>query len=287
MISAEDTYKYETCSRLLDEGKFKEALTLAESITYPLYRAAILMDAGLAIGRSGKVREGTEILENFLSSDQPGQQFAKSSLLYNVANGRSSLYKLRRQRRKSTVPPNDADLRVAKKLYRDALSALDDVGGAFESQVLVNYGNCLSQFGRYIEAIECYQKAGEADPTNGMAAGNLGMELEHAARIIGRYRHEYIALAHELLTRVLVDADMHLNYGSMSALQDFQSVHKRLQRFIAFHSEPILPPKPIEIKEDSKAQKEYIQFCLDNGLFLNPWVGNKELSPGITDDHKC
>jgi tetratricopeptide (TPR) repeat protein len=174
-------------------------------------------------------------------------------------------------------------LRIAKKLYRDAISTLDEKSGSFASQIWVNYGNCLSQFGRYVEAIESYEKALDADPTNGMAAGNLGVELEHATRIIGRHRHEYIALAHDYLTRAL-GSGMHLNFGSPDAAQDFQAALERLQHFINAHREPILPPQPAEAVARSHAQKDNIQFCIENGLFLNAWVGNKELSPGITDD---
>lgn len=283
MIPTEETEKYRTCSQLLDEGKYQEALDLAESITFSLYRAAIFIDAGFASDKPGKVREGTETFENLLASNQAEQHFKKPSLLYNAANGRSALYQIKVQRKKRVSPVNDTDLRTAKKLYREALSALGEERGAFKTQVLVNYGNCLSQVGRFIEAIECYQKALEADPTNGMAAGNLGIELEHAAKMTGRYRHEYIALAYDLLIRVF-GPDMHLDYGSMPAIQSFQLARKRLQHFIDFHKEPILPPEPFEIRQVGKMQKEYIQFCRDNGLFLNSWVGDKTLSPGITDD---
>jgi len=283
VIAQDDTKKYETCTQLLDEGKYREAITLAESVTTPAYRAVIFIDGGFALGKSGKVREGTEIFESLLSTDESEQPFARYSLLYNAANGRSSLYKLRRIRRKTTTPTNDDDLRAAKKLYRDAMAALGDKNGPFAAQALINYGNCLSQFGRYIEAIEYYQRALDADPTNGMAAGNLGIELEHAATLTGRFRHEYIALAHNFLTHAL-SPEMHLNCGSLEAVQDFQATLERFEHFINAHSEPLLPPQPIEAIARTKTQREYIQFCIKNGLFLNSWVGNKELSPGIIDD---
>lgn len=283
MIANDEFKKHKACSQLLDDGKYKEALALAESLSIPAFRAAIFIDGGFALGKSGKVREGTEIFEKLLESDQPEQHFSKSSLLYNAANGRSSLYTLRRQRRTTVIPTNDFDLRIAKKHYRDAIFALDEKSGSFVSQVWTNYGNCLSQFGRYIEAIESYEKALDADPAHGMAAGNLGIELEHASRIIGRHRHEYIALAHDYLTRAL-GSGMHLNSGSPGAPQYFRSALERLQHFINAHREPILPPQPAEAVARSHSQKDYIQFCIKNGLFLNSWVGNKELSPGITDD---
>ena len=111
---------------------------------------------------------------------------------------------------------------MAKQHYRDALSELDPQTGPFASQLWVNYGNCLSQLGRFAEVIECYEKALKADPVNGMAAGNLAIELEHAAWMTLRYRHEYAALAYDLLTRAL-GTTMHLNFGTAGAIRHFQS----------------------------------------------------------------
>ncbi|MDH5552777.1 MAG: LA2681 family HEPN domain-containing protein [Nitrosomonas sp.] len=283
MNNQEDSKIYKECNRLLDEGRNKEALALADSIASPPLKAAILIDGGLAIRKSGTVRTGTELYEKLLTSGEFDHIYARHSLLYNAANGRSSIYKLRRIRRKTTVPTNDDDLRSAKKLYRETLNELGEEKGSFASQVLVNYGNCLSQFGRFIEAIELYQRALVTDPTNGMAAGNLAVELEHATWRTGNYRHEYIALAYELLEKAF-SSDMHLNYGSADAVEGFKNIHSRLRQFIDLHEEPILPPKPITISDDDKSSQEYLQFCFDNGLFLNPWVGNRELSPSITDD---
>lgn len=282
MNTQEDTKKHEVCNQLLDDGKIKEALVLAESITLLPLKAGIFIDGGLALGKSGTVKKGTEIFEEILSSGEFDQVYARYSLLYNAANGRSSIYKLRRIRRKTTVPTNDDDLRAAKKLYRETLDELGKESETFASQVLVNYGNCLSEFGRFIEVIELYQRALVAEPTNGMAAGNLAMELEHAAWRTGFYRHEYIALAYELLEQTL-GSEMHLNYGSVDAVEGFKNIHSRLRQFIDLHEEPVLPPKPTII-DNNKSNQEYIQFCLDNGLFLNPWVGSRELSPSIIDD---
>ena len=281
-FSFEDEEKYEQCSRMLDEGACKKALELAETILDDGLRAAIFIDAGMALGRSGKVREGTELFEAMLSSSDE-QEIARHSVLYNAANGRSSLYDLRRRRRKITVPTDDDDLRAAKKLYREAISCLDSKSGPFASQLLINYGNCLSLFGRYLEAIDCYKEALEADPANGMAAANLGIELENVAWLMGRYRHEYIGLAHELLTRAF-GSEMHFKDGSMPAIQHFQVVLEGIQHFIDFHEEPIKPPSLIQVDEENMQLNEYIKFCVEKGLFLNAWVGEEELTPGISDD---
>ena len=283
MVIKTETDKYNLCSKLLDEGKYVEAIKLAETLSSDAFRAAIFIDGGFALRDSNKVRKGTKIFENMLLVDEATSGFSKCSTLYNAANGYSSLYTLKRIHRKAVVPPNDNDLRNAKSLYRQAIENLGNSEPSFASQVLINYGNCLSQLGRFIDAIEWYEQAIHIDPTNGMAAGNLGIELEHATLITGRYRHEYVALAYDFLKQA-ISPKMHLRFGSPQAVNDFQERLKHLESFINAHKEPILPPEPAKANHENKHQQAYIQFCIKSGLFLNAWAGNKNLTPGITDD---
>ncbi len=283
MTSETEADKYSICSRLLDEGKYVKAVKSAETLSNDAFRAAIFIDGGFALRDSSKVKEGTKIFENMLLVDEITSGFSKCSTLYNAANGYSSLYTLKRMNGKKVIPPNDNDLRSAKNLYRQAIENLGNSKPSFASQVLINYGNCLSQLGRFIDAIECYEHAIRIDPTNGMAAGNLGIELEHATRITGRYKHEYSALAYHFLKQAL-GPKMHLRFGSPQAVSDFQTRLQYLESFISAHKEPVLPPEPAKANHKNKEQQAYIQFCIINGLFLNSWAGNKKLSPGITDD---
>lgn len=283
MTSKKEIAIYRTCLRLLDEGKFVEAVKLAESIPHSPFSAGIFVDGGFALGDAGKVKKGIKIFEGLLLIKESKSKFSKSSIMYNVANGYSSLYSLKLIKRKPVIPPNDDDLRKAKKFYSQAIENLGNSAPSFSSQVFINYGNCLAQFGRFLDAIEYFERALQIDPTNGMAAGNLGIQLERASNIMGRYRHQYIGLAHDFFKQAL-GPNMHLQYGSIQAADDFRSHFINLERFIKAHKKPVLPPKPTAVRHRSKNQKKYIEFCISHGLLLNPWAGNKELSPGIVDD---
>ncbi|MEN6619964.1 MAG: hypothetical protein ABFD50_00210 [Smithella sp.] len=163
MTNKAETEKYIACSKLLDEGKYVEAVKLAESLSNAPFRAAIFIDGGFALEDSSRVRKGTKIFENMLQADEAASKFSKCSILYNAANGYSSLYTLKRRKGKEVIPPNDSDLRRAKSLYGQAIENLGGLDPSFASQVWINYGNCLSQFGRFIDAIKCYVHNPEQD----------------------------------------------------------------------------------------------------------------------------
>jgi hypothetical protein len=283
MTNKLDIDKYHLCSKLLNEGNHVEAIKLAETLSNDAFRAAIFIDGGFALGDASKIKKGIKIFENMLLMDETTSGYSRCSISYNAANGYSSLHTLKRNKDKVVAPPNDSDLRNAKRLYRQAIQNLGNSEPSFASQVLINYGNCLSQLGRFIDAIECYEQAIHIDPTNGMAAGNLGIGLEHATLITGCYRHEYVALAHDFLKQALSPM-MHLRYGSPQAINDFKRRLSYLESFIKAHKEPILLPEPAKACHKNKHQQAYIQFCIKNGLFLNAWAGNKNFTPGITDD---
>jgi tetratricopeptide (TPR) repeat protein len=283
MFSKTETDKYNACSKLQDESKYVEAIKLAETLSNDAFRATIFIDSGFALRDSSKIRKGTKIFETMLLIDEATSGFSKCLTMYNAANGYCSLYNLKRIAGKEVLPANDSDLRSAKSLYRQALENLENTEPSFASQVWINYGNCLSKLGRFIDAIKCYESALCVDPQNGMAAGNLGIELEQATLITGCYRHEYAALAHDLLKQAL-SPKMHLLYGLPQAISGFQERLKYLEDFINAHKKPILPPQPAMARHKNKHHKAYLGFCITNGLFLNAWAGNKNLSPGITDD---
>ncbi len=272
---------YSLALRLQHEQKYKEAIELAGKISRPEFRATILIDSGNDTGKPRLVREGIELLETALKGDQ--KKISRASLLYNIGNGYSALYKLRRQKGVRVIAPNDDDLRMAKKAYREALAETKDAPPSLRSQILVNYGNCLSALGRSIEAVQAYQSALDIEPKNGMAAGNLGIQLERVARITGRYTHHYIMAAQEAL-KTACGHEMHLSYGGIDAAPRFDQTLHRLQRLIDVHEDRLQPLEKIAPPQNRTARSRYTQFCLKHRLFLNAWVGDQSVTPARSDE---
>ena len=275
---------YNICSKLLDKGQYIEAIKLATSLPEGPYKAGIYIDGGFQLADLSKIRKGIGIFENMFLEDDNSEPGKKSLLAYNIANGYFDIFVIKESKGKNSPPPNDDNLRKAKKYYKLAIENIESLEPSFSSQVHINYGNCLSKIGRFLDAIEQYKRAIFLDPTNGMGHGNLGIELEHALNLTGQYMHEYIVLSHHYL-KMALDSETDLSRGSPNAHIVFSKKLDYLTKLIDAHKDPILkldPETNKAIKNDKKL--DYLQFCINNGLFLNAWAGDKDLTPGIVDD---
>ena len=280
-MNNEELEKYRLAIKLQKDGKHKDAIDLIRTVSEPAFQAGILIDSGTDLRKLSLVREGITLFESILNSD--GQKFSRASLLYNIGNGYSSIYQLRRLKGVNLIAPNDDDLRKAKSAYRQAFIEDKTSPKAFRSQILVNYANCLSALGRSFEAINSYSQALEIDVQNGMAAGNLGVELGRIEEITGRYTHHYIIVAYNLLSKAL-GPDMHLSYGGIEAKRGFENARDRLQEIIDAHKGRLHSLKPVSLAKAKTAKNRYISYCLKESLFLNTWVGDQNFAPAISDE---
>ena len=116
-----------------------------------------------------------------------------------------------------------------------------------------------------------------------MASGNLGISLNHVAKIMGICRYDYLMAAHDALSAALGNKT-HLRYGTASARENFVRIKIALDNVINAHRGTILPSKQTEIIFKQPLTQKYVNFCHDNSLFLNAWVGDKTIAPAITDE---
>jgi len=278
---SDDRENYNQALRFQKEGKYKEALAAAYRISDPVFRASILIDSGTDARKPSIIREGVRLFEDALKAGH--SQVSRSSLLYNIGNGYSAIFQIRLMNGAKLIAPNDDDLRQAKRAYRSALAETKGNTPSLRSQTLVNYGNCLSSLGRCFEAVEAYSLALELEPRNGMAAGNLGIELDRAAQITDRYIHHYLLAAHDVLSKAC-SPEMDLSYGGPSAARRFRAKLGDLQAIIDAHKGKLAPLMKISFAKTKTAKDRYILFCLKNKLFLNAWVGDQDVAPAISDE---
>lgn len=176
--------------------------------------------------------------------------------------------------------------KIQKQLrhYRESLDALSavelkdqsDVYLMTSAQVLTNYGNLLKKCGRFVSAIDSYQRAIRIYPLHAMSHGVLGL-LYHS--------YGSVALSHEDKAYFYKSAYDHLH--AALNLQDpnvYPDAEEAFRKCHDLYSDNILGRihyatdaiKTVRYK--TKAEREYRSWVLQNGLFLN------ELSD-LTDVH--
>lgn len=141
-----------------------------------------------------------------------------------------------------------------------------------QAQLYTNLGNVLNHAGRFIEAIEYWDRALALVPNFAMAWGNRGVGLGHYAAGLYDSGHEAIlmAAAAQSLERACA------NDAVLDSPLQGGALHQFSERLNAIQSHYDIP----RIVEDvdlaghsmgrSKKERAYRKWCLDNRLFLNP-----------------
>lgn len=134
-------------------------------------------------------------------------------------------------------------------------------------QILTNLGNNFSHVGRFVEALEYWNKALEINDSFAMAIGNKGYGLVKYAQSLYDDGHKtvFFQYAYSQLRQAIKSQNIHEN-----AKEGFQQSISWL--------ESILPKEYLKeefsLKEyslgDSEEEVNYRKWCLENTLFLNP-----------------
>jgi tetratricopeptide (TPR) repeat protein len=138
------------------------------------------------------------------------------------------------------------------------------------SRVLSNLGNALSNLGRFVEAVSCWDAALDLIPDFRMALGNRGLGLLYYSNLLYE-PHQTLALR-EAALRLLDDS---LKGGQheprSSAIGEFQSARNWVAKWLSgrapsrAHRLAAEPPR-----QQSKSEREYRSWCLAHRLFLDP-----------------
>jgi len=262
----------------MDSGNLDHALQLTKEIQsmteYYIVSASanrflvntggLLIDIGKASGNQQTIQEGVDLLmENFerIATDDRYAAIAH----YNIGNGYSALFDIRRKQEPLAAYFRDTELNLARNHYKKALKyQLED--SFTTSQIWVNLGNCFDALGRVLDALECYEKAIALEPDHGMALGNKGVGLYYYATVAGEHQGTFLKEAYSLLSLAF---EKGVNTEAVPYFKNYlEEIKRRFKgREHVLENQPKYPG--ISSKGDSEIEQFSIQFCLDNKLYLN------------------
>lgn len=150
----------------------------ATDLNFVYNAGGILIDAGTALSDTSIIEEGITRTRYALVIFGGEVKF-KGKLHYDLANGLLEIEKRAYMSERVKYNPFNDTLTEAKRTYLTSLAELSDS----IPDVYVNYANCLSQFGRSLDAIDQYKAALSVDPHHPMALWNLAVELRHFAKL--------------------------------------------------------------------------------------------------------
>lgn len=145
-------------------------------------------------------------------------------------------------------------------------NGLHELPDARVCQILTNLGNLLDQVGRFVEAIEYWDRALKRLPSFAMARGNKGFGLTEYAKALYDQGHRNIFLkhAHNDLKTAL----------SLELHEDARKAFDGKRVWIESVLSPEFIKKDLDLHSFSLGASEqeirYRRWCLENRLFLNP-----------------
>lgn len=169
-----------------------------------------------------------------------------------------------------TWSSNEIDQELLALRRAVASEGFEDLGVVERAQTFTNLGNLLNHIGRFVEAIECWDRALALIPNMAMANGNRGIGLSHyAGGVHDGGHHLVLAMAAQDALRRAIDPKAVLDSrGLEHALVHFGKHAAALETYLDGHR--------VEVDLHghslgrSRREREYRRWCLAHRLFINP-----------------
>lgn len=139
----------------------------------------------------------------------------------------------------------------------------------YRCNVFTNLANTFDTLGRFIEAIDYWNKSLKIDPDFGMTLGNAGIGYINYSTFIYNKNHRGVFIRY-------ARADLLKAINILQNIPEYASPLKTFRKYLSFADEVIIGPKePTYLQKPSslgksQAEKYYRNWCLKNKLFLNP-----------------
>ena len=262
-ITAYEQAKQEI-DRLLNEAESaNRAVDLAESlvagagqeVNVTQLRAYTYADAGFKLKDSLLMEKGAEAYRKFDSH-------SSATVSYDLASVRLHLWQLAVEQ----AGLGDAwlnkrsHLHEARRLF-NLVAQHEDADIELRLKALTDCGNSFDIVGRYLDALDCYERVLKIDSSFGMAAGNRGITLLNVASLMGGHEPHVLLEAAANLDAAISDQDRVLRCGRQSALDTFRRQRAELSVSGDLHH---------NAPENSRQLGDpHLDWCLRNQLFLN------------------
>jgi tetratricopeptide (TPR) repeat protein len=137
--------------------------------------------------------------------------------------------------------------------------------------ILTNLAGLLDTLGRFVEALEYWGRALVLNPKFGMALGNRGRGLwTYAVEAYHPWhQHHLINAAYSSINQAFSDDAIYTD-GDGPAIEFFLETRREIEARVDPEYLHKTPLAKAEAPGKSKAERTYRQWCLDEGLFLNP-----------------
>ena len=223
-ITAYEQTKQEI-ARLLNEAESaNRAVDLAESlvagagqeVNVTQLRAYTYADAGFKLKDSLLIEKGAEAFRKLNSH-------SSATVSYNLASIQLHLWQLAVEQ----AGLGDAwlnkrsHLHEARRLFNLVVQH-KEADTELRLKALTDCGNSFDIVGRYLDALDCYERALKLDSSFGMAAGNRGITLLNVAALMGGHESHVLLQAAADLDTAIRDQDRVLRCGGQSALETFK-----------------------------------------------------------------
>jgi len=231
-----------------------------------LDRLGILIDSSFDQGNAAALRQALRASEALATRQLSTEQALL--LDYFTANAWANIRVLSRSGSEDVWDWEQEEFEKEVLHLRRALasSAFGGLPKVRQCQVLTNLANALNQVGRFVEAMEYWDRALEVDSAFGMAHGNRGCGLTTYAHSLYDDGHQLLFLKYARRSlKAAIDSPIH-----EEARPTFQKAIGAIEAIVskdALSSEdPRIAPNPKKTDQEIA----YRKWCLANRLFLNP-----------------
>lgn len=218
--------------------------------------AGALVDAGIAAADIDAVNDGVDILER-LHAENPG----KGDFSYCLANGLCAQADLTGSNYPDWYLVTADVRRRARRLYQEAASCAS-LPARIRAKAHTNLGNSLLRAYRRVEAYDCYERALELDPTNGIARTGAAKALLLLAEFSASPQ-VLVAAASAHLSKAKADP------GKIREVAGEQA-YQKLSSLLAAKLLPAQAP-------DLSAATEYQRFVAKHRISLAPTISGLDL----------